>query len=577
MFLGFYLSLLFSTVLITIVSFWDFSYISKIYSLENGWNENSVLWLSESARGESASVEQKDLKAFQTLLMETQKLPFVKEEKIRNLKNSILKMQRSPSNDRTMVKISGDFHSIVKDTETSMSTILVAVIFFLTGLNLSVLGILIFRPQRHLLGFINSVSKDLNELNVGKIKRPRYSKYRETSNLVESFNTLNEKFFMYKRILALIERTRTVDDLAEELHRSLNFLVKFDGICFVSVRGNALKVETLVTDSKTTSVKLPVHIDIENSISKDTMDSGKPKIVNDFRSQKESYPEHGAIDTVLGEGMNSGIIFPIHTDELCTGLMILFSREKNHFSSEDVKKLEILEEFLSMAYQKTSVVHDLVMSSTTGFTKLVEEKNNETGGHIQRMAAYSKRIAEELSKNPKYSERITPRYIKEIHEQALLHDIGKVGIPDRILLKPGSLTQEEFEVLKKHTTIGYEILQKVDESSIFHGKKFFETGSKIVRHHHERWDGTGYPDGLKGEEIPLCARIVAVADVFDALTSKRPYKKAFDPERAVEMIVNGSGTQFDPDIVTAFSEVQNDIKEMHEPFKMKEEIEPTMK
>ncbi|MBP9906334.1 MAG: response regulator [Rhodoferax sp.] len=170
-------------------------------------------------------------------------------------------------------------------------------------------------------------------------------------------------------------------------------------------------------------------------------------------------------------------------------------------------------------------------------SKAAEYRDPETGAHILRMAHYSELIARALQL-PKAEQEL-------LLEAAPMHDIGKVGIADHILLKPGRLTPEEFEVMKQHAAFGYEIL-KGSESRVL------QAGAEIARDHHEKYDGTGYPHGLAGDAIPIFSRIVAVADVFDALTSERPYKKAWSLERASEHIKASSGTHFDPQCVDAF-------------------------
>jgi len=185
-----------------------------------------------------------------------------------------------------------------------------------------------------------------------------------------------------------------------------------------------------------------------------------------------------------------------------------------------------------------------------GLAKLAEYRDEDTGAHLERIREYTKVIAEELARNPKYRDYITHEYIEDIYISSILHDIGKVGIEDSILLKPGKLTPEEFEIVKRHSAMGGDALKAAD--SRMEGRSFLTLGMEIAYYHHEKWDGTGYPKGLKGEEIPLSARIVALADVYDALTSNRPYKNAFPHEKARDIIVKDRGKHFDPDVVDAF-------------------------
>jgi putative two-component system response regulator len=182
--------------------------------------------------------------------------------------------------------------------------------------------------------------------------------------------------------------------------------------------------------------------------------------------------------------------------------------------------------------------------------KLAESRDPETGKHLERMREYCRVIAEHLSQQAKYREEVDGDYVQLIYMTSPLHDIGKVGIPDNILLKAGKLTSEEFEIMKKHAEIG---AQTLDATASAHPEaKFLCMARDIARCHHEKFDGSGYPRGLAGTAIPLCGRIVALADVYDALTTKRVYKPAFDHANAVAIIREGRGRHFDPDIVDAF-------------------------
>ncbi len=181
---------------------------------------------------------------------------------------------------------------------------------------------------------------------------------------------------------------------------------------------------------------------------------------------------------------------------------------------------------------------------------LAETRDPETGEHLQRTRLYVKIIAEFLQDNTRFQNELTSKAIEQLYKSAPLHDIGKVGVPDTILLKPGRLTDEEFEIMKKHTIYGGDTLQRAVEQ--LGSDSFLKIASEIAYAHHERWDGKGYPYGLKEEEIPVSARLMAIADVYDALTSKRVYKEAFSHQKAKEIILDGRETQFDPDIVDAF-------------------------
>ena len=182
--------------------------------------------------------------------------------------------------------------------------------------------------------------------------------------------------------------------------------------------------------------------------------------------------------------------------------------------------------------------------------KLAESRDLDTGAHLERVQHYCRSLAQEMASLSKYHKEIDAEFIRLIFQTSPLHDIGKVGIPDAVLLKPGRLDAQEFEIMKAHTTIGAETLGAALVK--FPGVSFLSMAQNIAGTHHERYDGSGYPGHLKGEEIPLSGRIVALADVYDALTSKRVYKQAFTHESAKQIIQEGKGTHFDPEVVEAF-------------------------
>lgn len=203
--------------------------------------------------------------------------------------------------------------------------------------------------------------------------------------------------------------------------------------------------------------------------------------------------------------------------------------------------------------------------------KLAESRDQETGAHLERIREYCRVIAAHLSRQEKFRHQVDGEYVELIYMTSPLHDIGKVGIPDRILLKPGPLTPEEFEIMKQHTVIGSRTLDAAVD--VHPEAKFLCMARDIARSHHERFDGSGYPDGLAGASIPLCGRIVGLADVYDALTTKRVYKKAFSHDTARDIILEDTGSQFDPDMVRAFLENENQFVKIREQYMAREEFE----
>lgn len=223
---------------------------------------------------------------------------------------------------------------------------------------------------------------------------------------------------------------------------------------------------------------------------------------------------------------------------------------------------------LSVAERITSLeTRDLMIF---GMAKLAESRDSDTGSHLERVRAYCRTLAEHLMRQNAYDGWVDAEFVRNIYLTSPLHDIGKVGIPDAILLKDGVLSPEQYTVMKMHVEIGRQTLDAALKE--YPHVRFLEMARDIAWAHHERWDGTGYPRGLKGEAIPLAARIVALADVYDALRSQRVYKSALDHSKTREAIVAGAGKHFDPQIVAAFLAVEDQFESICQ--RMKDEPVP---
>ena len=221
------------------------------------------------------------------------------------------------------------------------------------------------------------------------------------------------------------------------------------------------------------------------------------------------------------------------------------------------RKQEQLEEMVQERTREIAMTRDLVFVTLAG---LAESRDSDTGEHLNRIEGYTRLLTEQLAATAAERHQLDRRTIETICRSSVLHDIGKVGVPDSILLKPGRLTKEEFEIMKQHAEIGARALENASTKAGCNN--FLKTATEIARYHHERFDGTGYPHGLSGEAIPLSARIVAVADVFDALTSKRVYKNAMSPFEARMIICSEAGSHFDPEVVKAFNDCWDGFLQM---------------
>lgn len=196
--------------------------------------------------------------------------------------------------------------------------------------------------------------------------------------------------------------------------------------------------------------------------------------------------------------------------------------------------------------------------------KLAESRDEDTGQHLERVRYYSKAIGDELLRMPDPPPELDKQVVANIFLTSPLHDIGKVGIPDFVLLKPGRLDDKEFALMKNHAYIGFKTLDEAVKKNP--RANYLKVAAEIAHHHHEKWDGTGYPDGLKGDEIHISSRIFAIADVYDALVSKRPYKEPFSADRAKAIIVDGKGSHFDPQVVDAFLNCEKEFLKIQEKY-----------
>lgn len=267
----------------------------------------------------------------------------------------------------------------------------------------------------------------------------------------------------------------------------------------------------------------------------------------------------GAVDYI-----SKPISPPIVLARVATQLNLVRAR---HLLQDQNKHLE------SLVQDRTRKLGKMQDAIIMAMASLAETRDNETGNHIRRTQNYVAALARKLQKHPRFQAELTDENIELLYKSAPLHDIGKVGIPDNILLKPDKLTSEEFEVMKLHTVYGRETIISV-ETYLGESNEFLQFAREITYSHQEKWDGSGYPENLAGDAIPLSARLMAVADVYDALISKRVYKPAFSHEEAIDIMRKGNGSHFDPDILEAFLQISDEFNQIAHQFRESESYVP---
>ena len=277
------------------------------------------------------------------------------------------------------------------------------------------------------------------------------------------------------------------------------------------------------------------------------------------------------------------IILPVNSIAMSTGTFAYDTEKARESSIERIRELNIrtgdeVENLYqaiaktsddSMRYvadvqQKTEEISMMQKALILVLADIVESRDRNTGAHVRKTAAYTDIILQEMRQKGYYADALTDEFISDVVNSAPLHDVGKIQVPDAILNKPGRLTDEEFAIMKTHTTAGRDIL--TEAIKLVPNSGYLNEARNLAAYHHEKWDGTGYPTGLAGEDIPLSARIMAVADVFDALVSKRSYKKPFSFEEAMQIITDGSGKHFDPLIVDAFVSAGDEVRKVEAEF-----------
>jgi putative two-component system response regulator len=255
--------------------------------------------------------------------------------------------------------------------------------------------------------------------------------------------------------------------------------------------------------------------------------------------------ELGAIDYIT-KPISPAIVLARVKTHLALKSSADFLRDKNAYLETEVSK-------------RTREVEAIQDVTILAMASLAETRDSDTGNHIRRTQFYVKALAEKLQNHPRFSHYLTAHNIAMLYRSAPLHDIGKVGIPDRILLKPGRFEPEEFEIMKRHSALGRDAIEHA-ERSLGTNVEFLSMAKEIALSHHEKWDGSGYPEGLAKDDIPISARLMAIADVYDSLISRRIYKDGMSHEKATAIILEGKSAHFDPDIVDAFIAIQDEFQ-----------------
>lgn len=414
----------------------------------------------------------------------------------------------------------------------------------------------------HLLKFVilpfNQLYQGLSEIGLSEMPvNPGFPTKKKVAPMI---NEIGDIFLKIENLITLIQNMNnnfSFSEILDFINATFSRIIPYNyiGIALLNSDKTRLVASYGVSDGLVEGLPnnlMGLSFDIEETSLEELIQTGDSRIINDLEKYTSDKPLKAYNRIILEAGIRASITLPLKIYGEPMGIIFFSSMHKNVYHEGHLNFLQTLANSIAISFHQNTYIDNIIYSSIMALAKLAEARDLDTGRHLDRIKTYSRIIAEILHENHMYEDELTWEYIVNLERYSPLHDIGKVGIPDSILQKPDKLTKEEYEEMKKHAQYGAEVLRYAEQNIKRQGHGLFGLGIEIAEGHHEKWDGSGYPYGKKGLEIPLSARIVAVADVFDALVSRRPYKDAFLFDESISIIEEGKGKHFDPDIVELF-------------------------
>lgn len=553
----------------------DNSYVSKTLRLERDlddlqrlaitqYNENLIADLEEVNTLKSnletystAILEQKKFRENQQIISNLENLDYhmlniekivmtiqdetLDKETFKELTNEAIEMVNLLEDNKALFII--DVRKTTKQLSQRVSILGSMLALFMIVIYGSILRYVII-PLRKISKTINAHSEDYKMVEID------YESETELGTLVRGYNERVAQFNTLQQINIKVNTFVEFHEVIEYVYHHFKRFVPYNriGVSVITDNGQKVRAVELMTDGK---IELGDNyvIDIDETSLGKLAKERRVRIINDLEAYYEEHPTSQSTETILKEGIRSSLTVPLYVREDCIGFLFLSSVEKQVYNESHVGFLRIVADHLAIAIENSFRHEDLILSTINGFAKLVESRDADTGDHVDRMKSYCDLIARLAYENELFRGEVDEKTLFTVSRYSQLHDIGKIGIPDDILLKPAKLTTDEFEVIKTHPLIGTEILEEMSVSASKSSNNIFKGATEIVKYHHEKYDGSGYPDGLKGKSIPIVARIVAVGDVLDALSSKRVYKDKFGFDESFRILEEGRGKHFDPDLI----------------------------
>ena len=435
--------------------------------------------------------------------------------------------------------------------------------WFVAGIGVSLLLLVLFMIQLLIIKPLNITLDGFGRVAKGDFgyQLPKVT-HNEIGQMSLAFNHLTRRLNSMFSLTDRINQGQKLDDMLRFVHEEFQTFVPLDwvGVFYASPDGKIFLLERHFS---------PAPLSLREGDSFNAHQGGWATLMSEplALSLSTTLITQDSLEEVLvNNGFTDSVYLPLLSQGGNRAIMTFASKNQN-YQQEHVEFLKNIVATNSHILERTVVMENLVASAVQGLAKLAESRDPETGDHLIRMALYSALITEELKHDPQYITKITPAFVRDVHHFAPMHDIGKVGIPDDILLKPGRLNDDERKQMERHPVIGGEVLRRCEAQMEALGHSMFQIGIEIAECHHEKYDGSGYPAGLRGQEIPLSARIVAAADVFDALTSKRPYKEAWSVEKALAVMQEDTGKHFDPIVIAAMLRALPRMMEIYDRLK----------
>ncbi|HPM34118.1 MAG TPA: response regulator [Spirochaetota bacterium] len=430
-------------------------------------------------------------------------------------------------------------------------------------------------------GAYDFLTKPVTDFNLLNHSVKRAIDRKKIGDEKDKANLQLEKMF---EIISLLNQGLDIEEIFDKIDISLKSVIPFNSITLVSLDHDEKSFHVKLSHSdKVSPAKSGFRLKLEDTVFHNILRAKDVIIANDIDTfiSKLNLPEETR--EIISKETSSAVIMPLFIENSIKGFLLFLSEEPEPYNEEHLRFLKLIAGQISLSIQRGDLTsqlemhtkhlehivkvrtHELLKTQKTtifALSKLAETRDSETGEHLERMRNYCVLLAQIMKYSGEY-ETITSEFMRNIYDSCILHDIGKVGIPDVILLKPTALNHEEFEIIKTHTVIGYNALN--DASKTLGDNSFLDMAKDIALYHHERWDGLGYPEGRHGENIPIVARIVTIGDVYDALTSKRPYKEAIPHEETVE-IMRQEAFRFDPRIFKLFLYNHEDFDRIRRQF-----------